>query len=80
MKTTISKGMTLGALALITATTLGTPAIQPVQAQTQRKSFVRRHPFLTAGAVGAGALMYRHHQKKKARRAARMQQRAMRAR
>ena len=80
MKTTISKGISLGALALTIATTLGTSVIPSAQAQTQRKSFVRRHPFVTAGAVGAGALMYRHHQKKKARRMMRMQQRPMGAR
>jgi len=69
MKITTTKSATYGALAIITASMLGTPAIQSAQA----KGFIRRHPFVTAGAVGAGALMYRHHQKKKARRAMRMQ-------
>jgi len=76
MKTTISKSATYGALAIIMASMLGTPAIQPVQA----KGFIRRHPFLTAGAVAGGALIYRHHQKKKARRALRQQNRMTRAR
>jgi len=69
MKTTITKSATYGTLAVLMASMLATPAIQPAQA----KGFIRRHPFVTAGAVGAGALMYRHHQKKKARRAMRAQ-------
>lgn len=66
--TTMKSGLAVLTLAIITSGTLGLGSAQPVQA----KGFVRRHPFLTAGAVGAGALMYRHHQKKQARKQARM--------
>lgn len=74
--TTFKGWLAVGTLAIITAGTLGTAAIQPVQAQTQHRSFIRRHPFLTAGAAVTGGLMYRHHMKKKAR----QQQRMMRTR
>lgn len=66
--TTLKSWLAAFTLAIITAGTLGTASIAPVQA----KSFVRRHPFLTAGAAVTGGLMYRHHMKKKARKQARM--------
>lgn len=70
--TTFKAWLAVGTLAIITAGTLGLGSTQPVQA----KGFIRRHPFLTAGAAVTGGLMYRHHMKKKARK----QQRMMRAR
>lgn len=79
MKNSVQRGIAVSTLAVLAATSFG-PALMPVQAQTQRKSFVRRHPFITGAAVVGGAMMYRHHQKKMRKRQMRQQQRMMRSR
>lgn len=61
MRTKSNRWIGVGVLTALMTTTLSTMAPVPAQARAGHRSFIRRHPILTAAGA---ALVYHHYHKK----------------